>query len=86
MLTILLSMFLAAVPMTVDTEVQADTVDYIFYVDGERVESETARAIKLADIKTITTIKGNAAVENYGAEAGNSVIVIKTKKGAKDSK
>lgn len=86
MLTILLSMFLAAVPITVDTEVQADTVDYIFYVDGERVESETARAIKLADIKTITTIKGNAATENYGAEAGNSVIVIKTKKGAKDSK
>ena len=85
MLTILLSMFLAAVPITVDTEVQADTVDYIFYVDGERVESETARAIKLADIKTITTIKGDAAAEVYGPEAGNGVIVIKTKKGSTKS-
>lgn len=86
MLTILLSMLLAAVPITVETEVQADTVDYIFYVDDERVDPETARIIKLADIKTITTIKGDAAVEHYGSEARDGVIVIQTKKGATKSR
>ena len=87
MLTIFLSVLLAAAPATVETAVEADTVDYIFYVDDNRVDPKTAKAIKLADIKTITTIKGEAAIEFYGEEARNGVIDIKTKKGAtKDSK
>ena len=81
MLTILLSMLLAAVPNTIDDAVQADTVDYIFYVDDKRVDPETAKIIKLADIQTITTVKGETAVELYGPEARNGVIDIKTKKG-----
>ena len=85
MLTIFLSVLLAAAPNTVETAVQADTVDYIFYVDENRVDPETAKAIKLADIKTITTVKGEAAFELYGVEAPNGVIDIKTKKGATKS-
>ena len=87
MLTIFLSMLLTAAPATIETAVEADTVDYIFYVDENRVDPETAKAIKLADIKTITTVKGEAAIELYGPEAQNGVIDIKTKKGVtKDSK
>ena len=87
MLTIFLSVLLATAPNTVETAVQADTVDYIFYVDDNRVDPATAKAIKLADIKTITTIKGEAAIELYGAEARNGVVDIKTKMGVtKDSK
>lgn len=85
MLTIFLSVLLAAAPNTVETAVQADTVDYIFYVDENRVDPETAKAIKLADIKTITTVKGEAAIELYGPEAQNGVIDIKTKKGVTKS-
>ena len=80
MLTILLSVLLAAAPMTVETAVQADTVDYIFYVNDKRLDPETAKIIKLSDIKTITTVKGEAAIELYGPEARNGVIDIKTKR------
>ena len=81
MLTILFSVLLAAAPMTVETAVLADTVDYIFYVNDKRVDPETAKIIKLSDIKTITTVKGEAAIELYGPEARNGVIDIKTKNG-----
>ena len=86
MLTIFLSVLLAATPNTVETAAQADTVNYIFYVDDKKVDKETAKKIKLVDIKTITTIRDEAAIELYGPEAVNGVVDIKTKNWNMDSK
>lgn len=108
MLTLLLSILLAASPNTGEPTAIADTVtqssvggnvnadvtvnnnpdeaDYIFYVDNERVDKDIAKRIKLVDIKTITTVKGKAAIDLYGPDAINGVVDIKTKAGKKDSK
>lgn len=109
MLTIFLSVLLAATPNTVGTTAaQADTVknisaggnvntdvaatnnpaetDFIFYVDEVRVDKETAKKIKLIDIKTITTVRDQAAIDLYGPDAINGVVDIKTKNWNKENK
>ena len=87
MLTIFLSVFLAAAPINMATVKEKpsgqsknqEETEYIFYVDDKRVDKETAKKIKLVDIKTITRYRDEAAIELYGPEAANGVVDIKTK-------
>ena len=87
MLTIFLSVFLAAAPINMTTVKEEpsgqsknqEETEYIFYVDDKRVDKETAKKIKLVDIKTITRYRDEAAIELYGPEAVNGVVDIKTK-------
>ena len=51
----------------------------IYYVNDKKVDEEKVKDIKPSDIKSITVLKDKAAVEVYGDEARNGVVVITTK-------
>ena len=51
----------------------------IYYVNDKKVDEEKVKDIKPSDIKSITVLKDKAAVEVYGEEARNGVVVITTK-------
>ena len=55
--------------------------DYIYIVDGKRVDRETVNNIRYLDIKSMLTIMGKAATDLYGPEAVNGVKIIETKEG-----
>ena len=55
--------------------------DYIYFVDGKRVDRETVNNIRFLDIKSQFTIMDKAATDLYGPEAVNGVRVIETKGG-----
>src|SRR5436190_11292908 len=66
------------VPMNNTTEGTA-TSDF-----GAIQGSDGASNINPDDIESITVLRGASAAALYGSQAGNGVIVITTKKGAKD--
>lgn len=53
----------------------------IFLIDGKRSAEADLKAIKRENIETVEVIKGAAAAAQYGAEAANGVIVVRTKSG-----
>ena len=55
--------------------------DFIYFVDGKRVDRETVNNIRFLDIKSQFTIMDKAATDLYGPEAVNGVRVIETKGG-----
>lgn len=55
--------------------------DFIYFVDGKRVDRETVNNIRFLDIKSQLTIMDKAATDLYGPEAVNGVRVIETKGG-----
>ncbi len=50
------------------------------FLDGKKVSLEELRAVKPEVIKTVSTFSEKEAVEKYGKEAKNGVIVVTTKK------
>ena len=55
--------------------------DYIYFVDGKRVDRETVNKIRFIDQKSTMTITDKAATDLFGPEAVNGVRVIETKGG-----
>ena len=55
--------------------------DYIYFVDGKRVDRETVNKIRFVDQKSRMTITDKAATDLFGPEAVNGVRVIETKGG-----
>lgn len=55
----------------------------IYILDGKRLEGELDGQISPEEIESIDVLKGKSAVEAYGPEAKNGVVIITTKKGPK---
>ena len=55
--------------------------DFIYFVDGKRVDRETVNKIRFIDQKSTMTITDKAATDLFGPEAVNGVRVIETKGG-----
>ena len=55
----------------------------LYIVNGEKADSSDLKKIDQNDIYSIDVLKNTDAVEKYGTEAGNGVIVITTKEYAK---
>jgi len=49
----------------------------VFYVDGVKQDEPTVAA---EDIESVNVMKGEVAIEKYGEEAENGVVIIRTKK------
>lgn len=49
-------------------------------LDGKKISLEELRTVKPEVIKTVSTFSGKEAIEKYGEEAKNGVIVVTTKK------
>ncbi len=52
----------------------------LFYINGEKSDSDTVNNLNEGDIETMHVIKGDKAVEKYGKDAKYGVIEIITKK------
>ncbi len=59
----------------------AESIEPVVYMDGIRVES--LDGLNPEDIAKVDVLKGDKAVERYGLEAENGVILVTTKKGEK---
>ena len=53
-------------------------------LDGNRITYETLGKIPTDEISSITVLKGQPAVDQYGEEARDGVLLVSTKKGVKD--
>jgi len=51
----------------------------IFFIDGVRAEQSAVPALDRNRIESVEVLKGRAAIQQYGADAANGVIIIKTK-------
>jgi TonB family protein len=56
----------------------------IVLLDGNRITYETLRKISSDEIASITVLKDQAAVDQYGEEARDGILLVTTKKGVKD--
>ena len=53
-------------------------------LDGNRITYETLGKISSDEIASITVLKDQAAVDQYGEEARDGILLVTTKKGVKD--
>lgn len=63
---------------------RTDGKEYLYYLDGKRVDKATIENLSYSDIKTQTLVRDKAAVDLYGPEAENGVLVYVTKSGSAD--
>jgi TonB-linked SusC/RagA family outer membrane protein len=70
---------------TAPTVVLRGSMDILYVIDGEPVESNTFD-FNADDIDTYTVLKGPNAAALYGSRGINGAIIITTKKGTKDKK
>ncbi|WCO02462.1 M56 family metallopeptidase [Psychroserpens ponticola] len=61
----------------------SESEDPIFFINGKQVEKSLFEDVDSDDIKSVFILKGENAIEKYGAEGKNGVIVM-TKKGTKN--
>ena len=52
-----------------------------YYIDGTKANPEDLNQLKSDEIESINVIKDKTAIETYGEEAKNGVVLINTKKG-----
>ncbi|KAB8152460.1 TonB-dependent receptor plug domain-containing protein [Kordia sp. TARA_039_SRF] len=52
----------------------------LFIVDGKKVSNEKFKDLDADNIKTVEVLKGKSAIEKYGDEAKNGVVIVTTKK------
>ena len=57
---------------------RTDGKEYLYYLDGKRVDKATIENLSYSDIKSHTLVRDKAAVDLYGPEAENGVIVYVT--------
>lgn len=57
---------------------RTDGKEYLYFLDGKRVDKATIEKLSYSDIKTQTLVRDKAAVDLYGPEAENGVIVYVT--------
>lgn len=57
---------------------RTDGKEYLYFLDGERVDKATIEKLSYSDIKSQTLVRDKAAVDLYGPEAENGVIVYVT--------
>ncbi len=57
---------------------RTDGKEYLYYLDGKRVDKVTIENLSYSDIKSHTLVRDKAAVDLYGPEAENGVIVYVT--------
>lgn len=70
-----------------DNGIIADnTVEALIVVDGIEVSPESFSKMNAEDIKSMTVLKGNSAVELYGDKGRKGVIVVETKAGSVKAK
>ena len=70
-----------------DNGIIADnTVEALIVVDGTKVSPESFSKMNAEDIKSMTVLKGNSAVELYGDKGRKGVIVVETKAGSVKAK
>lgn len=63
---------------------RTDGKEFLYYLDGKRVDRATIENLSYSDIKTQTLVRDKAAVDLYGPEAENGVLVYVTKSGSAD--
>lgn len=63
-----------------------NTVEALIVVDGIEVSPESFSKMNAEDIKSMTVLKGNSAVELYGDKGRKGVIVVETKAGSVKAK
>lgn len=61
-----------------------DGKEFLYYLDGKRVDRATIENLTYSDIKSQTFVRDKAAVDLYGPEAENGVLVYVTKSGSAD--
>ena len=61
---------------------RTDGKEYLYYLDGKRVDKATIENLSYSDIKSQTLVRDKAAVDLYGSEAENGVIVYITNSGS----
>lgn len=52
----------------------------LIFLDGKKISLEELRVVKPEVIKTVSTFSGKEAIEKYGEEAKNGVIIVTAKK------
>ena len=57
---------------------RTDGKEYLYFLDGKRVDKATIEKLSYSDIKSQTLVRDKAAVDLYGPEAENGVIVYVT--------
>lgn len=63
---------------------RTDGKEYLYYLDGKRVDKATIENLSYSEIKSHTLVRDKAAVDLYGPEAENGVLVYVTKSGSAD--
>ncbi len=63
---------------------RTDGKEFLYYLDGKRVDRATIENLSYSDIKSHTLVRDKAAVDLYGPEAENGVLVYVTKSGSAD--
>ena len=61
---------------------RTDGKEYLYYLDGKRVDKATIENLSYSDIKSHTLVRDKAAVDLYGPEAENGVLVYETNSGS----
>jgi beta-lactamase regulating signal transducer with metallopeptidase domain len=61
---------------------RTDGKEYLYYLDGKRVDKATIENLSYSDIKSHTLVRDKAAVDLYGPEAENGVLVYITNSGS----
>ncbi|MBA4746525.1 MAG: hypothetical protein H2058_14815 [Muricauda sp.] len=54
--------------------------ELLYYVDGKKAKAKDIKKILPSDIKNMTVLKGDKAIDKYGKKAKNGVVEITTKK------
>ena len=62
--------------------IRTDGKEFLIYVDGKKVDRETAEELTYNEIKSTTFVRDKAATDLFGPEAADGVLVIETKKGS----
>ena len=61
---------------------RTDGKEFLYYLDGKRVDKATIEKLSYSDIKSHTLVRDKAAVDLYGPEAENGVLVYETNSGS----
>ena len=61
---------------------RTDGKEYLYYLDGKRVDRATIENLSYSEIKSHTLVRDKAAVDLYGPEAENGVLVYVTNSGS----
>jgi len=64
---------------------RTDGKEFLYYLDGKKVDRETAEELTYNEIKSTTFVRDKAATDLFGPEAEVGVVVIETKRGSQEN-